>query len=168
MKWYNWLTNKCVNVLITKYLFATFIFLTSIGAAEDHWVNVPKSEPVIHRLDALDEDRSIWVVFSKRFDTEKVFIRFPEDPTYRTRDARFEAVSSQRGSGEFSLVVSKKNASAPSIEGDVVWKDAETGNWIRERHIETQDHHYVLKMVHSSDSAALFHQFVDSFEIQNS
>ena len=154
-------------MLIHKYLFSAFVLLASALKAEDHWVNIPRSEPIVHRLENVDEDRSIWVVFSKRFDSEKVLIRFPEDPSYRSSEGLFEATSSQRGIGEFSLLSTKKihpsEVSSPKIR-DMIWKDAETGQWVRERHIETGEHLYVIRLAHPNDSEALFHQFADSFE----
>lgn len=139
--------------------------MSSYGFADSEWVSVPRPEKVVHQLE--QEDRSIWVVFAKTFEQDRVLIRFPEDPVYRHAVNRFDALASHLGVGEMSLIVQSKDLTTVSrTSGDIAYVDAESGGWIRERHIDTDRHHYVLRVSHPSQSASLFQQFVRSFEIE--
>lgn len=152
---------------IYKWIVA-LIFSTSLVAfADEGWVTVPRQEQVVHQLE--NEDRSIWVVFAKTFGSERVLVRFPEDPVYRHDEGRFEAFASHLGRGEMSLSVRKKNLAAsflPMSAHEIVYRDSETGQWVFEKHIETSQHQYVLRFSHPSQSRVLFRQFADSFEIE--
>lgn len=143
------------------------LLTASFVAANDGWVSVPRPEKVVHQL---EEDHSIWVVFSKSFGDERVLVRFPEDPTYRHRDGHFEAVATHLGVGEMALFARKKDPTQPSTSSrinDISYRDAEHGFWVRERHIDTSQYHYILRVVHPNQSAALFRQFADSLEIES-
>jgi hypothetical protein len=150
---------------IRKYLIALFVLSAPFAMADDGWVSVPRPERVIHQF--AEEDRSIWVVFAKSFGSDRILLRFPEDPTYRHLEGRFEAMATHLGNGEMCLLVRKKVLSSkpPAPISEVAYRDADTGHWVRERHIETDQHQYILRMSHPMDSAALFRQFADSFEI---
>ncbi len=130
---------------------------------EDGWVTVPRPERIGHEL---EEDRSIWVVFAKTFESERILLRFPDDPAYQRPEGRFVATTSRVGDGEFSLLVRKKETPSGEASRDISYFDAEKDRFVRERHIDTEEHHYILRFSHPSDSLALFSQFADSFEIE--
>jgi len=50
---------------------------------------------------------------------------------------------------------------------DRIYADPEhPDRWIRERHIESSENHYVLRFASSTNSSEVFAQFTDSFEIE--
>jgi hypothetical protein len=109
------------------------------------------------------------VVFAKKFESEHILIRFPEDPSYQRKEGRFKAVASHWGVGEFALLVRKKLDSSKKIATkirEISYRDEEFGRTIRERHIETTSYQYILRFSHPEESSALFSQFADSFEIE--
>ncbi len=147
------------------FLFKSLILAwLAIAPLEDGWVSVDRPERIVHRIE--EEDRSIWVVFSKKFEDEHVLIRFPEDPTYTREEGRFEAIATHLGQGELTLLVSKRSGGAPAPVRDLSYRDADAGQWVQERHIETEQHHYILRLVHPYESSHLFHRFADSFELE--
>jgi hypothetical protein len=150
---------------IQKCIFAVLFVLSSLVYADNGWVSVSRPERVVHQLE--EEDHSIWVVFAKSFGTERVLVRFPEDPHYRHAAGYFEASATHLGSGEMTLIVCKKNfaASQNLPDREVVYRDADTGRWVFERHIETDEYQYVLRFSHPSQSKVQSRQFFDSFEI---
>ena len=155
-------------MFLNKLLIAFFIAFTSFAVADDGWVSVARPERVVHQWE--EDDSSIWIVFAKTFGQERILIRFPEDPVYRHLDGRFQAAATHLGIGEMSLIVRKKETpSAPvASRREVSYRDADSGRWIRERHIETDEYHYVLRASMPTESATLYRQFVDSFEIEHS
>jgi len=136
------------------------------SAAEDGWVGVPRTEHVAHQL--VDEDPSVWVVFAKTFGAERILVRFPQDPAYRSVDGGFEVYASHAGQEEISLIIRKNSAMTVSLgqPHEIVYYDADTGRWVFERHVETAENRYVLRVSHPSQSRSLFMQFSDSFEIE--
>ena len=135
--------------------------------ADDGWVSVPRQERVVHQWE--EDDSTIWVVFAKTFGSERILLRFPEDPAYRHHNGRFHAFATHLGHGEMSLIVQKKESpSAPSANREISYQDGDSGRWVRERHIETDEYHYVLRVSLPTDSASLYRQFIDSFEIERS
>lgn len=151
------------------FIFALLSVVSSVAFGQDDWVKVPPKELVVHQLE--QEDHSIWVVFSKTMGSDRVLVRFPEDPTYRHHvDGHFEAFATHLGVGELSLSAKKKNFSSKKSSaqtlGEVIYRDIETGRWIMEKHIETDQFLYVLRFSHPSQSTVIFRQFVDSFEVE--
>ena len=152
---------------IYKCVIAFLIVISPFVFAEEGWVSVPRPEHVVHQLE--EEDRSVWVVFAKSFGSERVLVRFPEDPVYRHVEGRFEALASHFGRGEMALIVNKKTIAASILQNAVYelhYHDHETGQWVFEKHVDTDEHQYVLRLFHPSQSNVLFRQFSDSFEIR--
>jgi len=133
-----------------------------LPASEDGWVSVSRPERIVHQIDS--DDQTVWVTFVKNFGSERVMVRFPEDPQVRRVGGGFEARSSY-GQGEMALFVQKKTGSKERLKRDVCYRDAETGLLVRERHYETEEHLFVLRVALPSESASLFRQFADSLEI---
>lgn len=152
---------------IYKCLIALLFVSSGIVSADEGWVSVSRPERVVHQLE--EEDRSIWVVFAKTFGSERVRVRFPEDPHYRHVEGHFEAYSSHLGQGEMFLMARKKNLAAVQSHAqtrEIAYLDPESSRWVFEKHIETDQYQYVLRLSHPSQSRALFRQFCDSFEIE--
>jgi hypothetical protein len=153
-------------LIIHKCIIAALIAFSTVAVADDGWVSVSRVERVVHQLE--EEDQPIWVVFAKDFGFERVLVRFPVDPAYRHAEGRFEAFASGVGYGEMTLIVCKNNSAAFSSTNQVqqvVYRDTDTGRWVLEKHIETDQNRYVLRFSHSAHSRVLFRQFSDSFEI---
>jgi hypothetical protein len=153
-------------LFIHKFIITLLLATSSLVMANDGWVSVDRPEKVVHQLD--EEDHSIWVVFAKSFGPERVLVRFPEDPVYRHNNGRFEAIATHFGSGEFELLAQKTGSQRQTSYKiqDISYRDAERGFWVRERHIDTGLYHYTLRVTHPTQSAVIFRQFTDSFEIE--
>jgi hypothetical protein len=154
-----------MDCFIKKYLFLFLIF--SIGNADDGWVSIQQSEPIVHQLEI--EDHSIWVVFAKNFGSERVLIRFPEDPVYKQSDGRFEIVATRLGLGEFSLLTQKKSLTdrvGVFFFRNSAYYDHDAGLWVFERHIDSREHHYLLRVTDPLQNNLARQMFFDSFEIE--
>lgn len=149
---------------VIKYFFMFLFVSFTLSASNDGWVSVPRKENIVHQMET--DDRSIWVVFAKTFGSERVLVRFPSDPIYRNVNGRFEAHSSHLGLGELSLIAQKRNFSEDEFSQNITYRDVETGRWIFEKHIDTNDYHYVLRASDPSQNGALFQAFSNSFEIE--
>lgn len=167
---YNWRVSINENFVMLNCLFFLSIVFGSAGAGvESGWVAVSPSQKTIHRLE--EEDRAIWVVFAKDFGSERVLIRFPEDPSYQKQQGRFKAYVSQLGSGELTLLVEEKKNPSPMEQQTIryaAYFDPQTGFWVREKHIETGSNQYVLRVVNPSENSSIFQQFANSFEVEPS
>jgi hypothetical protein len=152
-------------LFLFKTLFA--FILTSSIIPDDGWVSVPRPQRVPHQLE--EDDQSIWVVFSKTFEEERVLLRFPVDPIYQRKNGNFILEAPWQGRGEFSMIVRKKSeVGTQGKSQDIVYKDEGLeGRWIRERYIESEKYLYVLRLSHSLDNPSLFNQFADTFEIEH-
>lgn len=164
MVWcYYYYRKNGIVLIFGKSLIAFFIATTPLF--DDAWVSVPRPQKIPYQIE--EDDRSIWVVFAKTFGGERVLIRFPDDPIYRRKADQFIASSPWMSQGEFSLIVRKKTSGPVRGIQEVVYRDSENrGRWVRERHLESKDYHYVLRMSHPNDNIALFNQFAGSFEIE--
>lgn len=132
------------------------VFLVYLGAiSDDAWVSVPKPETV--QSDFEVGDSSIWVVFSKEFEGERVLVRFPEDPQYEAKETSFKAWSQDLEGRVFSLHVHKK--------GKTVSLPKEYG--VREKRIESRENLYILRVFEPSESSSYFDDFVSSFHLEN-
>jgi hypothetical protein len=153
-------------MIIKKYLYSFCFLLFQLPGAGDGWVEVPRQERVVHEISG--EDRSIWVVFAKKFENERILVRFPQEPTVTHADDHFNAIATL-GDGELTLTVRKKEQpdSKPKTEKrNISYRDSETSLLVRELHIETESHFYVLRSKHSSESSSLYQSFFESFEIE--
>lgn len=130
------------------------------------WVSVPRPQRVPYQLE--EEDHSIWVVFAKSFGDERILIRFPDDPIYQRKDGNFVAAAPFGGAGEFTLIVQKKAKGGQSgMVREFAYPDPEhPDNWIRERHVQSEENHYILRFSYPRNNPHLFSQFADSFEIE--
>ena len=95
-------------------------------------------------------------------------MRFPVDPIYQRKNGNFIATAPYQGQGEFSMIARKKSeAGTMGKSQDIAYKETDSdGRWIRERHVESEQYLYVLRLSSPVDSPTLFNQFADSFEIE--
>ena len=149
-----------------KAVYSILFVFSALGNSTDGWVQVPRQEKVLQET---EEDHSIWVVFAKAFGSERVLVRFPEDPLTHQWDEFFQATAADTEGGELSLVVQKKDnlSSEPCTKAtDFSYRDEVSGLWVQERWIETEGHIYLLRATHPSESAIFFSSFFDSFELE--
>jgi hypothetical protein len=152
-------------MLKKKYLLSVFFAFTCLGS--DGWVHVPRQEKIVQEIEG--EDRSIWVVYAKTFDQERLLIRFPEPPVTSHWDGRFTATASHLGVGELKLIVHKREYPPSRSETKISYcsyRDADTGVLVREKRIETEHYSYLLRFTHPLESTKLFSAFAESFELE--
>ena len=146
-----------------SFLISSVLTVSSLSAHDDGWVSVERPERVVHHIES--DDKSIWVVFIKNFGMERTSIRFPEDPSIYRKHGVFMA-KAPYGQGEMVLLVQKKIGPDAAASDEVVkYRDPDTGLFILERHVETSENVYVLRMTHPSESTVLFQQFAGSLDI---
>ena len=141
------------------------MMMSSISPNEG-WVSVPRPQRVPYQLE--EEDRSVWVVFAKSFEDERILVRFPEDPIYQRKNGNFVASAPFGGAGEFTLIVQKKTEEGEGgAVRELAYPDPERPEiWIRERHVQSEQNHYILRLSYPLNDPYLFSKFADSFEIE--
>src|SRR5690606_24217025 len=106
------------------------------------------------------------VVFAKSFGEERILIRFPDDPIYQRKNGNFIATSPYGDAGEFTLIVQKQEDGEGQVR-EFAYPDPEhPGTWIQERHVQSDENHYILRLAYPVNDPHLFSQFADSFEIE--
>jgi hypothetical protein len=136
---------------------------SSFSVLDEAWVSVERPQRVVHTIET--DDKSIWVVFIKNFGTERVSIRFPEDPQIYRKDGAFVA-KAPYGQGEMYLLVRKSIEPNGNVSDRIVkYQDTESGLFVLERHVKTAENIYVLRMTHPSESLFLFQQFSGSLDV---
>ncbi|MDE3046695.1 MAG: hypothetical protein KGJ02_08680 [Verrucomicrobiota bacterium] len=137
----------------------------------------------------LEEEKSIWVIFSKQLGPEKILVGFPEEPLYIYReDGEMEIFSTSKGN-ECHLYVLKKifksgdevlQSREENLENAVVtnrksgaeksgpvaeltyWKE---GFWHSEKWICTDFHTYFFHTKTASPDLAFYETFTGSFDL---
>ncbi len=128
-------------------------------------MSVPRPQRVPHQLE--EDDHSVWVVFAKSFGEERILVRFPDDPVYQRKNGDFIAATPYGSSGEFTLIVQKKIGDGEGMVRELAYPDPEhPGYWVRERHVESRENHYVLRLINPVNDPHLFDKFANSFEIE--
>jgi hypothetical protein len=151
--------------MIYQYVIAFLILSIPLSGSDDNgWVSVPRTEQKSgHSFQ--EEDPSIWVVFTKTLGPDRVMVRFPEDPVYRYADGYFEATATYLGEGEMTLIARLRHSTGAPEHSETMYRDAESGRLVMEKHISSQHYDYVLRLDHPSQSRALYQHFADSFSV---
>lgn len=148
---------------IFKNLIGTILTAFSLVSGEDDgWFpveKIPKAEEA-----QMEEDPTIWVLFSKTIDSEKILVRFPADPVYSYTETGDLAIRSEKDGEIFELTVYKKNSQAP-FSSDLQYQSE--GKWVREQFVATEQHVYRFQ-THGLQSGSINHErFVSSFSINS-
>jgi hypothetical protein len=167
--------------MIIKFLIGFILGASGLIEKEsDAWF--PVEQPAETPLNEESIDPSIGVVFYKRFGEEKVFVRFPDAPTYEHLGFGLMKVSSTDGS--FALEIQKKEtnafekrlqeiASTPGVvlqssdskQGEIVYEYQ--GKSIKERFVFGDERNYRLSATFSSPDDEKSSAFLNSFSLQN-
>lgn len=126
------------------------------------WFAVPR--PVVTEAPIDEENEDVWVVFTKRFPYEVVFLRFPEEPEYRYQGERMEVESSQ-GDTTFFFSAEPVQGAYPPWEKTCIYKENQM--WIHEKWIATPHTLYLMKVFSSTPLGGESHMFIDSFRCEN-
>ena len=91
-----------LNILVSSFLVGS-----SFQAVPDSdgWVSVER--PALQQDEFAEEEKGVWVVFSKEIEGEKFLVRFPDDPAYRYHPGGYE-LDAFLGDDHLSLQVEKK------------------------------------------------------------
>ena len=137
-----------------------FLCFVCSAPASEGWFPVPKT-PMAEEAQ-LDEDSSVWVLFSKTIGLEKIAIRFPSDPICRPTQPGSLEIRSERGGRVFELIVEPVAGGSSPGFSDFLYELE--GKWIHERIVHTPYHTYSLR-TQSDQPDRLSHQlFVSSFQ----
>ncbi len=173
-------------MILFNYLIAALLASVPLSTEEkgnDGWFPVEHS--ITQAEDIEETDPSIWVLFSKQFENEKVVVRLPGDPAYRYAPGLFEATSS-KGEEIFQIQVHEKGEISRKMEEilslpgaamisldrksethiDLLYLQNE--KWIQERLIETRFSLFVLQTAGPEPDSANHLHFINSLRIENS
>ena len=142
-----------------KLLIGSILASNYIGDVDrGEWFPVEK-KPRVGEVFS-DVDPSIWVVFSKRVESEGFLVRLPEDPLYQGMEGGF-ILKAADGAEIFEISVQKREAI--SLAQDSVFEL--DGRWIHERIVQTDENFYRLR-TYTLSSASLNHEkFISSFYV---
>jgi hypothetical protein len=146
-------------VLFLKFLIGS---LLAVGAPEGGWFPVEKVQEGVHESE--DDDRSIWVLFTKQLGEERIQVRFPDEPTYIYSESGGLEVSAERNGDVFSMTVLP--AGSGVLSPDLLY--AEEGRWVREHFVESNGHFFRFKTVSNQADSTIFREFISSFSIDKS
>ncbi len=179
-------------ILIINKLLALLLLSSTIE--ENGWVSVDKPQKQAQSQHE-EVDPSIWTVFAKEFGSEKVLIRFPEDPGYRypqidQGDKETMEIDSTSGETLHRLnvlkfpdqpldeLIQKKINNIQSEEGALLVQTDQIdgqmadllyrsqGKWVRERLILTDEHLYILQSASETLEGSSHTQFIASFDLE--
>lgn len=136
-------------------LFFAFIissFSCLLLDAQDGWFPVEKKRGAEEVF--LEQNPSIWVLFSKEFEGEKIGIRFPSDPIYSYGEDGSLQVRSEKEGERFELLILKIGAEVPPLLEGV------------EHVVQTEDHVYYLRAYSPNEKSPSIDDFFASFSAQ--
>lgn len=183
--------------MISLCKIISFILLVSplnhVGYKQG-WVQVerPKKD---YAEQNKEEDSSIWPVFAKQLGSERILLRFPEDPAYHypgagvedfdsivvgasRDDWTFQMSAAPRIPEDLSELIQRKIAILDSdeevlfihshqVESRVVdLLYRSKDQWVRERVLSAPEHLYVLRTSGPTLSDAKHHLFISSFDLE--
>ncbi len=99
---FNWL----FKIVVAFCLAAQSEVLVGKELSQDGWVTLEKPISRLKEPD-VEENESVWVIFSKKLGEESFRLRFPKLPEYRYLETKEMQVSSKVEDREFSLQVLK-------------------------------------------------------------
>ncbi len=173
-------------MVIFKVLFLIGFIQIELPMEENSngWVAVDRSEKEDSPLGADESDPSIWVVFAKQINSEKILVSFPVEPSYKytKADGSEMEISASAGGSEFLLEISgpsedllneRKTSLGSAIitlerideEGTelIYWKN---GYWYMEHLISTGEHSYILQTKNPELESDFHRIFVSSFDLE--
>jgi len=170
--------------------------LSVLGVVDEKgWVSVERSKQTASQQSFASNSKESWPVFVRHFGSDKVLIRFPDEPTYdypyvEKGDLETMQISATTPDSAHSLFVGKK------LDGDLEafatkrkeTFDAKDGafvvsfekieekifdlfyrneeRWVRERILASTDRFYVLQTVTETASEDLHRKFLASFDLE--
>lgn len=149
-------------MIILNYLIASAMLLVSLpDEGVDGWYSVEK-KPKIEDLHE-EEDRTIWVLFSKDLGLERILVRFPELPKYTYLENGDLEIRCERGGELFQLTVSKNLLGA--AEAQELHYQHE-GKWVHEQFVRSAHHFFHFKTVEISAETKIHVDLFSSFFIE--
>lgn len=137
-----------------SFIFAFIIssFSCLLLSGQEGWFPVEKKRTGEEVF--LEQNPSLWVLFAKELEGEKIGIRFPADPIYGyTEDGSFQVRSEKEGE-RFELIVLKAGAQLPPLLEGV------------EHVVQTEDHVYYLRAYSPNEKSPSIDDFFASFSAQ--
>lgn len=157
----------------------------SLKQAENGWVVL--DQPIQRPVDAeIEEDSSVWVIFSKQLGDESFRVRFPVNPEYRYISSEEMEIFTVFEERAFSLHVLRFHTSeeltqkiqdlfslsnislievSRSAENIYDIQYREEGMWVKQRYFSSQKHLYILQTKMALFDETQHDYFVSSFEI---
>jgi hypothetical protein len=172
------------------FLFKLLFSLTALLAStpimdEEGWVSLPRPTNVAEAMGADERDPSIWVVFAKQLGTERLMVRFPDEPTYHYfgEQGEMEVISKAGGNEHRLQVLSEVFPSSDLMcqrrleqlgHPPVVYKSMgkqrvdlilwQEGAWLQERWIRADHHTFFLQTKSDVIERDAHKIFVKSFD----
>lgn len=127
----------------------------------DGWYSVEKKPQIEDSFE--EDDRAIWVLFSKNLELERILIRFPELPKYTYLENGDLKISCERGGELFQLVVSKSFPEAAELQ-ELHYQHED--KWVHEQFVRSSHHFFHFKTIEISAETKMHADFFSSFFIE--
>jgi hypothetical protein len=139
-------------------IFSLIASSSLVSGGDDGWFSVPslgKGEE-----ESTERDPSIWVLFSKTIDLEKILVRLPEDPVYKYTESGALEIRSESSGEIFELTVYKAGSLSPLARDSLYHSE---GGWIHEHVVKTEHHVYVFRTTSNQADSPNHKNFISSF-----
>ncbi len=147
--------------IFNSIIFSLIASSSLISGGDDGWFSVPVFGKV--EEESTETDPSIWVLFSKTIDLEKILVRLPEDPVYKYTESGALEIHSERDGEIFELTVYKAGSFLPFARDSLY--QSERG-WIHEHVVQTEQHVYVFRTISNQADSPNHRDFISSFKLQ--
>lgn len=138
-------------MIFFKYFLASILFSTTLVApSENGWFSVEKrveSGESLHN----EVDLSVWVLYIRDLGTDRIQIRFPEDPHSGMNESEGLELNSETGTEHFQLLIQASPFKKPSK------------NWDFEKNYKSENYFYSLRAQTKNGERA--DQFFSSFSL---
>ncbi len=137
------------------------VFFLGVGGG-DGWFPVEKA-PQVEEAQS-EQDPSIWVLFSKKVEPEKILVRFPSAPSYKNTESGDLEIRADKEGEIYTLTVYKADFLDSFSSADQVYESE--GKWIHKHIVKTKHHTYLFQTLAESRESPNHNLFISSFLVQ--
>lgn len=176
-------------MFLFKFMFSLSLLMSDAPKMDaDGWVPVERPKQEAEMVGADERDPSIWVVFAKQIGSEKIILKFPDEPTYRyahKNGEEMEVTASAFGVEHKFQVVPQTYASSEEMlrqrvgqlegytvisqkwdENSAEWMGWKDDFWVQEKIIRGEFRTFFLQTKSASIEANSHRAFVESFDLE--
>jgi hypothetical protein len=147
--------------IFKSFILSVLASSSLVSGGDDGWFPVAKAPKA--EEESTERDPSIWVLFSKTIDLEKILVRLPEDPSYSYTDSGNFQLRSERDGETFELIAFKAGSESAPIADSLYELE---GKWVHEHVVQSEQHVYLLRTSGNEADSPHHQEFVSSFSLQ--